>query len=444
MVNNLSKNSFKSWTILIYANGNNDLEPEISKSLLDIEKAGSNSDINIIVQLARAPYNLVKTMRPNFLGTTNIDGDWTGVRRYLVKEDINLLKTRDYNSVLLEDLGDINMADPLTLKEFISFGFKEFPAKHFLLILAGHGAGFMGILPDYTLKSPQIMSVNGANIAINRAIEESGKKIDILLFDSCYMNMIESIYEFGIDSKSPTYLITPQASPIDGLPYEVIINVLKNITKKDTTTTLIKNLVQEVDKILNKSGTNLLVFSLNRTILKCMKRIINRLSSLIIKNKINLKKYATSLNGEYPSIDFYYLIKILRKTSNNFFILVNTYFLKLCTNFILLNFTENKLKLTDNKNLLIFTPTIDYFSLIERYYSKTKFTQNNKWIQYLSDKNEDYKFNNQTFRYALPPPDDMPLEGLINVIMSHNPELNHEDLNKIIEYLGWSKCIRLK
>ncbi|WP_300386209.1 clostripain-related cysteine peptidase, partial [Clostridium sp.] len=234
MENNYSKNILKSWTVLIYANGNNDLEPEISKALLDIEKIGAGSNLNVIVQLSRAPYSLVKTIRPNHLGPTNIDGDWIGVRRYLIKEDPNLSETRDYKSLLLDDLGYVNMADPITLKEFISFGIKEFPAKHFMLILAGHGAGFMGILPDYTLTSPQIMSINGANMAISRSLKETGKKIDILIFDSCYMNMIECIYEFGIDSKSPTYLITPHASPIEGLPYGTIISVLKNMNKKDT------------------------------------------------------------------------------------------------------------------------------------------------------------------------------------------------------------------
>ena len=444
MKNNYSKKTLKTWTLLIYANGNNDLEPEISKSLLDIEKAGSDSNINIIVQLARAPYNLIENMRPHNLGPTNIDGDWIGARRYLVKDDQNLSETKYYKSELLEDLGNVNMADPITLKEFICFGIKKFPAKHFMLILAGHGAGFMGILPDYTLKSPQIMSLNGANIAINRAIEESGKKIDILLFDSCYMNMIESIYEFGIDSKSPTYLITPQASPIEGLPYEVIINVLKRMNKKNNTITLIKDLVTEVDKILNRNGTNLLVFSLNKAILRLIKIIINKISAFVIKNKIDLKKYSTSINGEYPSIDFYSLIEILRNITKNPIILINTFLLKISTNFIFLNSNENKSKSPDTKSLSIFTPTTDYFKLIEIYYSKIRFIQNNKWIQYLSDKNEDYEFNNQPFRYAIPPPDDMPLEGLINVIMSHNPELSLQDLNKTIKDLGWSNCIKLK
>lgn len=131
---------YKSWTVLIYANGNNDLEPEISKSLLDIERIGAGTNTNVIVQLARAPYKLIKSMRPNLLGQTDIDGDWSGVRRYLVKENSNISQKRDFKSVLLDDLGNVNMADPTTLKDFIRWGSKKFPSKHLMLILMGHGA----------------------------------------------------------------------------------------------------------------------------------------------------------------------------------------------------------------------------------------------------------------------------------------------------------------
>lgn len=440
--NNYSKHILKSWTVLIYANGNNDLEPEISKSILDIESVGSGANANIIVQLSRAPYKLIKSIRPNSV-PTDIDGDWSGVRRYLVKENPNISKKRDFQSVLLDDLGNLNMADPATLKNFISWGIKEFPSKHIMLILVGHGAGFMGILPDYTLKYPQIMSINGVNIAINKASKETNKKIDILLLDSCYMSMIEIIYELGIDSKSPNYLITPQISPIDGLPYNTIMKVLRGMDKNDNTKTLVKNLVYEVDKILNKKRLNFLIFHLNSFLLKLIKKIISSISVLIIKNKIDLKKYITLSYKEFPTIDLYRLINILRNITSSFSMLINTFILTICIKFINLNFYKDKTKLVKNNSFFIFTPSNDYFKPMEKYYSKMRFTHNNKWILYLSGKKDNSKFNKTPFRYTLPLPDDMPIEGLKNVIISHNPGLSQDDLNTMIDNLGWINCTRL-
>lgn len=441
---NYSKKILKTWTVLIYANGNNDLEPEISKSLLDIERIGTGKNVNVIIQLARAPYKLVKIMRPHKLVPTNVDGDWSGVRRYLVKEDSDISETRDFTSMLLDDLGNVNMADPTTLYDFICWGIKEFPAKHFMLILVGHGAGFMGILPDYTLTSPQIMSINGVNVAINKAVKETGKKIDILLFDSCYMNMIEIVYELGINLKSPKYLITPQVSPIEGLPYDIIMKVIRERGKENNASILIKDLTYEVDKILNKQRISLLGFRLNSLLLKCIKIVISKVSALVIKNNLDIKKYAALSYGGFPSINIYYLPHILRNITNSFAMLIKTYILNLCTKFITLNLNVEKSKVIENKSILIFTPDSHYLKLVEKYYHKMQFIQNNKWIKYLCGKNEYFEPNKATFKYVLPPSEDMPLEGILNVIISHNPRLSQEDLEKVIEDLGWSSCIRIK
>ena len=443
MEDNYYEPIYKSWTVLIYANGNNDLEPEISKSLLDIERIGAGTNTNVIVQLARAPYKLIKSMRPNLLDQTDIDGGWSGVRRYLVKENSNISQKRDFKSVLLDDLGNVNMADPTTLKNFISWGSKKFPSKHLMLILIGHGAGFMGILPDYTLKYPQIMSMNGLNVAINKASEETGQKIDILLLDSCYMNMVEIIYELGIDSKSPSYLITPQISPIEGLPYDTIMKVLKGINKSDNTKTLIKELVYEVNNILIKKGISLTVFRLNSFLLRSIKTVISSISTLIIKNKIDLKKYATKSHNGFPTIEICYLINFLKNTTNSFVILINIFIITICIKFINLKCNIGESSLVNNSGLYIFTPDNEYFKVMGNYYSKMRFTHNNKWITYLSDKKDNYKINKMFFKYTLPLPDDMPIEGIQNVIISHNPWLNQDELNNIIEGLGWSCCVRL-
>ena len=43
--------SIRSWTVLIYANGNNELEPEITDTIEKLKLENINDDFNIIKEL---------------------------------------------------------------------------------------------------------------------------------------------------------------------------------------------------------------------------------------------------------------------------------------------------------------------------------------------------------------------------------------------------------
>lgn len=75
----------KNWTVLIYLNGNNDLEPEMWQAKLAAEKIGSNHEVNVLIQIGRENQQLSKIIRPvDVLPVA--DEKWTGVRRYYVKK----------------------------------------------------------------------------------------------------------------------------------------------------------------------------------------------------------------------------------------------------------------------------------------------------------------------------------------------------------------------
>lgn len=73
------KNTKKNWTILIYANGNNELEPEMYQTMTQAEKIGSSEEINVVMQLGRAPRELARILRPRE-SIPNCYHHWTGVR----------------------------------------------------------------------------------------------------------------------------------------------------------------------------------------------------------------------------------------------------------------------------------------------------------------------------------------------------------------------------
>ena len=70
----------KKWTVLIYANGNNEFEPEMYQLLMDLMKMPANEQINIVVLLGRAEREMVKILRPGESFSNNQE-IWAGVRR---------------------------------------------------------------------------------------------------------------------------------------------------------------------------------------------------------------------------------------------------------------------------------------------------------------------------------------------------------------------------
>ncbi len=165
------KKDMKQWTVLCYFNGNCDLQSDMEADLKKLEEAGSDGNINFVAQISH--------------------GDKGGdAERILLKKPswMGLKK----NSEVMAELPKTNMSHPQTLKDFLSWGIKTFPAKHYMVVLSGHGMGFVGSLPDDN--ADDIMLTSELKSAMDVAKEETGKKIDILGFDSCLMANAETAY----------------------------------------------------------------------------------------------------------------------------------------------------------------------------------------------------------------------------------------------------------
>ncbi len=98
-----------------------------------------------------------------------------------------------FGSQAVETLADgTKMGDPKSLSDFITWGMKNYPAEHYVLVVTGHGGAWVGALE----MSPQAMSKAVQN-GVADASKETGeqKKIDAFVFNSCYMGNIESAYD---------------------------------------------------------------------------------------------------------------------------------------------------------------------------------------------------------------------------------------------------------
>lgn len=348
----------KEWSILIYANGNNELEPEIAQSKAKAEIIGSDKNVNVVMQIAREDRNLARILRP-FDNIPKSDDEWTGVRRYLI--GLN-------NSKHLETLDEVNMSDGKCLYNFIVWAVKNFPARHYMLILGGHGYQFVGCMTDYSGRIPYIMGIPELCNSIDFACEHSQIKIDILLMDTCYSNFIEVVYELGkLPEHGVLYMLTYIINgPLVGLPYNEIISLVQ-ISIEVCNEQLIKLL-------LNKINYNIVAFKIDYHELNNIKNLFNDLAkaydNLNEENKISLPQLfiADNNNTAYN--------KIVDEISTRMNVLILGYKRNSSSIYPLIN-VANK-------------PAGDKYVI--RLYNKLAFSHNNYWTKFLF--NVDNKFKN--------------------------------------------------
>jgi hypothetical protein len=230
-----------TWTFMVYLDGDNNLEGAYINNFNYMELAADNANVNVVVQFDRTP---------NY-DTSN--GNWTTTRRYKVKHDTNMVNFASYTvGVDYWDLGELNMADPDTLIDFVQWAETSYPADHYCLTLSNHGGGWeptgggqlvpTGILWDVT--DGDYMSTAGLGDALNSATSGGTEKLDVLFLDACLEQMIEVGYEVKDYSQ---YLVTTEYVGWAPGPYDAYI---ASITSTTTASQLATTIVNEYHSAL--------------------------------------------------------------------------------------------------------------------------------------------------------------------------------------------------
>ncbi|MBN9416597.1 MAG: hypothetical protein J0I12_14225 [Candidatus Eremiobacteraeota bacterium] len=171
----------RDWTVLYYLNGNNDLQPDLVRNLIDVEKVGPTDQVTIVAQLSRGPEEK----------KSKLDGDWTGMRRYVVGQSSSRSKLGS-KPVHVQDQSP-NHGDSATLADFLDWGLKNYPAKHTMLVIGDHGKGYQGTGFDYVHKDVLDLKEFQQSLA--------GKKPDLLVMDACEMGAVEVAYQLRDSAK---------------------------------------------------------------------------------------------------------------------------------------------------------------------------------------------------------------------------------------------------
>ena len=245
-----------AWTLMLYLAGADDLEPCMARAMLALERAGPPPDVEVIVQLARAPLSVQQAILPG-REATGIDGDWHGVRRYRLRPRQEGAEVNRFASELLGDFSGTSLSDPRTLRAFVDFAQTNYPADRTMLVLSGHGMGFIGLALDLmTSPSPTLMSIRG----LAAALRSARRQPDILLLDACQMNCLEIACELAVPRPAAGWMITPASlAPGNGLDYQAVLTALAEASSASSEAT-----VTEIARALEPSArVQMLAFQLS-------------------------------------------------------------------------------------------------------------------------------------------------------------------------------------
>ena len=164
------------WTVMVYLAGDNNLSEEMIYAIKEMYRVGTNNQFEVIVKFDpsaigpgpqdyvisrkkiedfKAKHNRAKTNShpavkplPVGDGTFDADGFLTRLADRRTKEKVDP-KPFPFNQGPSRRPEPENSADPAELMKFIRNSIKSHRAKHYMLVLSGHGSGAAGdFLPD--------------------------------------------------------------------------------------------------------------------------------------------------------------------------------------------------------------------------------------------------------------------------------------------------------
>ncbi len=226
------------WTVLVFMNAANNLQPDSLTNIAQMAKVGSNANVNIVVQWKQAVCEDCGS--PSF----------TETRRYKISQhnasDIAAIQ-QGVTAVLDADLlppppaplynpatRQVDMGDYRVLNDFVKWGAATYPSDHLAVIVWDHGAGWRPSRAAGGVHSPTFRSVSEDNETKNdittqhipTALAGTPNGIDALIFDASLMQMIEVAYE--VRNSAKIMVGSEDSPPGAGYPYDLWLNDLKN------------------------------------------------------------------------------------------------------------------------------------------------------------------------------------------------------------------------
>ena len=191
----------KEWTLFVYIDADNNLEGQGVEDFLEMAQVGSDSNINIVVQMDRVGwydlyYHFIDQGYSSSQASDMADaaddtryGDWETTKRFYITKDMTPI-----SSNAISDLGEKNMGAPQTLYDFVSWGLDNYPANRYGLILWDHGGQWSGVCSDDT-DDGDLLNMSELDLTFSYLSYYDDFYMDFLGFDACLMGSMEVAYQ---------------------------------------------------------------------------------------------------------------------------------------------------------------------------------------------------------------------------------------------------------
>jgi len=267
------------WTVLVYLDGDNNLESDAIGDFNEMEQVGSNDNVKIVVQFDR--------IHQEGSDDDTSNGDWETTKRFLVEQDSD---RETINSQELADLGEQNMGDPQTLADFISWGVQTYPSQHYALVLWDHGSSWAGIAFDDSdgekgIRLPELAA------ALRTAQTQTGvERLDLIGFDACLMaqlDVLQTIAPYG-----NVAVASAELEPNEGWAWDVWLKQLQADPTQDAATISVAIVNSYGDFYKDSSDDTPTLASFDLTRIETLRDDLNALSDAMLKG----------MDGSYQAI----------------------------------------------------------------------------------------------------------------------------------------------
>ena len=177
------------WAVLVYTSSSHDLEEHTQAGLQELSQEIRDCHIPVAVQWGRAG------------AAERIEVSGGQLER-------------------VESVGTTDMSHPATLSDFLSWGMKRYPARHYAVVVGGHGAGFLGCVTNTERRKMMRLP------ELREALEKAPFKPEMMAFNTCLMACTENLSELN---GQVGHIVAAQAGEHDkGMPLGAWIHQLED------------------------------------------------------------------------------------------------------------------------------------------------------------------------------------------------------------------------
>lgn len=263
-------------TFLVYMVGS-DLESESQAGTSDLKEmmsVGSDKNINIIVETGGAKkwYNKAVSNKKN--------------QRWLIEKK---------NMKKLQEVPSLNMGNPSTLKDFMLWGIKNYPADKYSIILWNHGSGIDGY--GYDELSDDMLSLKEIQTAFKTVKDQTKVKFELAGFDACLMSTIETA---SMMVPFANYMVaSEELEPGHGWDYSKHLKLLHDkptISGKELGTEIAKGFKKQASENETDFEITLAVTNLSKIpkVVTALDNMVKKVTKDIVSSDNNLKKVGSA------------------------------------------------------------------------------------------------------------------------------------------------------